>query len=533
MTAITTLLLIAALGFGIARFFSAPPIPFLILAGFVASLVAPMPEDFLQDALILGVTVIVFVAGVELNPARVGRYLKPAIKIGLLQFLVLGSAGLGTALLLGFDLATGGYLALALAASSTLVVIRLLQRRRQLYEPLGRTVTGVLLLQDALVILLIPIVTGLGAGAYEVVQGLAATLGLMLLALVLLRWVSPRLMPKLAGDEELLLLAVLGVLFLFLGAAYLLDLPMISGAFLAGVALSPFPVNALVKGQVTSLGDFFSALFFAALGAILVLPSPDQLFQALAFSLIVVFLTPPLVALLAERTGFSARAGIGAGLLLAQTSEFSLIVGLQGLVLNQLEVEAFSVIALVTVFTMVLTPLVATDPVISFLTHLHPGRTRSSDAPPPRDHVLLVGCGSNGMALLEMLIVTPNEVVVVDDDPAVVERVRAAGIQALRGDAADPEILRQAGVEKARVVISTIHRVEENSALLESGTSGRVLVRALSGEDEAWIEHRGGTPIPYSDAAARDFLEWFLEGKAPPEEEMDEPPEEVGAAPER
>jgi Kef-type K+ transport system membrane component KefB len=519
MTGIALLLLAAAVGFGLSHLLRVPAVPVLVLAGVAASAVAPIPEAFLTDTLMLGVTVVLFVAGVELNPARVGRYLGASIRVGVLQFFVLGGVGLAVALLMGFSAQTAAYLALALAASSTLIVVRLLQRRRELYEPTGRMVTGVLLLQDLLVVLLIPVVTGFPDGAATVALGVGATLLLVGLAGVVVRWVAPPLLTRLTDDEEPLLLGVLAILFLFLALAHLLGVPMVVGAFLAGVALSPFPVNALVRGQLNSLGDFFSALFFAALGAVLPVPSALELLQAVALALVVLVVTPPLVTLVSERTGFSARAGIGAGLLLSQTSEFSLVVALQGLILTQLDPGAFGIVALVTVLTMILTPVLATDPVTWALMKIHPFRPIETDVEPPRGHILLVGCGTNGMTLLEMLIVTPNEVWVVDDDPAVVDQIRGVGMPVIRGDASDVEVLRRAGAERARVVVSTIRRLEDNSALLALARDAPVLVRAFNVEDEEWVRRRGGIPIPYSEAAAQDFMDWFVEGK-PEEEEV-------------
>lgn len=517
MIGIALLLLAAAVGFAFSHLLRVPAVPVLVLAGVAASAVAPIPGEFLTDTLILGVTVVLFVAGVELNPARVGRYLGASIRVGTVQFAVLGGVGLAVALLMGFPTQTAAYLALALAASSTLIVVRLLQRRRQLYEPTGRMVTGVLLLQDVLVVLLIPVVTGFPEGPRTVALGVGATLLLMGLAGVVVRWVAPPLLTRLTDDEEPLLLAILAVLFVFLGLAHLMGVPMVVGAFLAGVALSPFPVNALVRGQLNSLGDFFSALFFAALGAVLPVPAPVELAQAVALSLVVLVVTPPLVAFVSERTGFSARAGIGAGLLLSQTSEFSLVVALQGLILMQLDPAAFGIVALVTVITMMLTPLLATEPVTGVLMRIHPFRRIEGPGEPPSGHILLVGCGTNGMALLEMLVVTPNEVWVVDDDPAVVDQIRGVDIPVIRGDASDVEVLRSAGADRAQVVVSTIGRVEDNSALLALAHEQPVLVRAFNVEEEAWVRERGGIPISYSTAAARDLLEWFVEGK--PEEE--------------
>jgi Kef-type K+ transport system membrane component KefB len=513
VTGIAFLLLAAAAGLWVAHVLGIPAIPLLVVLGMATSALLDLPGDFLEAALVLGVTLVVFVAGIELSPERVGRYRMAAVGVGLLQFTVLGAGAIGAALLLGFGVQAAAYIGLAISASSTLVVVRVLQQRKMLYTALGRTVTGILLLQDLLVILFIPVVTRLPDGAAAVGLGVAGVLALMALAGILLRWVAPWVVPWASEDEEFLLLLVLGILFGFLSLSYFLEVPLVVGAFLAGLALSSFPVNALVRGQLRSLGDFFSAIFFTALGAFLTLPTLDQLVQATILALLLVLLTPPLVALASERFGFPAKAGIGAGLLLAQASEFSLVVGLQGVVAGHLDDGTFAVIALVTVATMILTPELATNRVTNLLMRIHPfgGPTPELEeaAEPPRDHLVIVGCGVSGVRLLETLVGAPYEVWVVDDDPVVVERVREAGFHVIRGDATDLEVLRRAGAHQARLVVSTIRRAEETGPLLALTSDRPTVVRAFEDDDARWVEERGGIAISYSDAALEDFLDWF------------------------
>jgi monovalent cation:H+ antiporter-2, CPA2 family len=119
----------------------------------------------MQDALLLGLAFLVFSFGTEMNPARVGQQVQAAVVVGLLQFASLAAVGFGAAFILGFDWLTGLYIALAVAASSTLVVLQLLKQRQRLYEPFGRLVVGVLLIQDFLIILLIAALTGVEQGA--------------------------------------------------------------------------------------------------------------------------------------------------------------------------------------------------------------------------------------------------------------------------------------------------------------------------------------------------------------------------------
>ena len=509
MSGIALLLLAASAGHGLARWLRLPAVPFLVLAGFGLGLTEGVGEAFLQDALVLGITFLVFAAGIELDLSRVRQQKRAALAVGVTQFVLLGGLGWMAALGLGFEGQTAAYLALALTASSTLVAVRVLQQRRQLFEPFGRLVIGVLLFQDLLVILLIPVLTGLPGGATEVVRGVGSTLLLAGAAWLLLRGGLPRLLRRLALDEELLLLVVLAHLFAFLLVANWLGVPLVSGAFVAGVALSSFPLNGVVRGQLTSIGDFFTGIFFAALGATLGVPTVDEVFQAAVLGLVVVVVTPLAVAAIAERYGFSARPAIVSGLLLSQTSEFSLVVGLQGVALGQLAPGAFHVIALVTLGTMVLTPLLVRDGVVLRLLHLHPSRRRGADAQPPRDHVLLIGCGTNGTALLETMIIGPHPIVVVDDDPGVVARLRAAGVDVYRGDATDPGLLQRVGTAHARVVVSTMGRAEDHALLLEEARGVPTFVRAFGAADAEWLRQRGAHPVGYGDAAASTFLDWY------------------------
>ena len=182
----------------------------------------------------------------------------------------------------------------------------------------------------------------------------------------------------------------------------------------------------------------------------------------------------------------------------------------------------FSILATVTVVTMIVTPFLATDPVTWRLMKLHPFRKPRIPQDPPRDHILLAGCGSNGISLLEFLVVGPRKVWVVDDDPAVVDQLREAGVPVIRGDVSDSEVLLAAGVKEARVVISTIRRTEDNGPLLDLARGRLALVRTFEGPEADWVEARGGHPISYASAAAESFLTWFRDESDASESDVSE-----------
>jgi len=515
---VTTLVLLlagAALGYGLARAFGLPATPFLLLAGFALSATGLLADaEVLENTLVLGVGFLLFATGTELDLRRVGRYRRAALRVGAAQFVVLGGLGLVAALTLGFGLQGAAYIALAVAASSTLVVVRLLQQRRQLFEPYGRLMLGVLLLQDLLVIGLAPVLIRMPEGVLAVALGLAQTAVLLALAVGLQRWVIPALVVRGRLGGEALLLAVLGLLFGFIGLALAFDLPLITGAFLAGFALASFPVSGLVREQIAPITDFFTPLFFTVLGAFVLIPTAQALGMGLVLAGIVLVATPIVVTAVAERAGFSARAALEAGTLLAQTSELSLVVGLLALSTGVLSPEVFSVIVLVTVGTMVATPFLSADTMTWRLLALHPFRSVARPSEPPADHILLLGCGESGMPLLETLFLAGYEVLVIDDDPAVVRYLQENDVPAIRGDAAESAVLARAGVERARAVVAMIRRPTDVEGLVEQAGGAPVFVRVFTDEDAAAVEALGAIPVRYAEAAAEAFLAWFAETAA-------------------
>ena len=513
MTEITVLLLIAAIGFGIARRFQIPVIPFLLLGGItVSTFVSRENAIDLQHALELGLTFLVFASGIELNPQRFGHQKKAVIWVGIVQFLAAGIFGFLTAQALGFAAKPALYLAFALSTSSTLVVVRLLSQGRQMAEPFGRLVVGVLLFQDVLMILLIVLIARVPHGIEAVLKGIASTAILGGLALLSQRWFVPWFALRRKLESEILLLVILAQLFFFTGLANALDLPTIAGAFAAGLALSSFPVNGIVRALLGSLTDFFLAIFFTALGAFVGIPDdPVILIKGVVLGLILITITPPLVAAAAERFGLSSRNAIEAGVLLAQSSEFSLVLGITGhITLGEISRDVLAIIAWVAAFTMTLTPLLANDRITRVLLHFHPGRRRNRKTVSLENHILVLGFGTGGMWVIKPLIAAGHSVLVVDDDPVVIEHLNQAKIPCLRGDGADVKTLQEAGATKAKLIISSMRRATEAQTVLNYVSQTPVIVRLFEESEAKAIKKLGGIPILNSEASAEKFLEWFV-----------------------
>lgn len=542
MSGLAILLSVAAVGFGLSRRFRIPVIPLLLALGLSLSLArSASPGHFLDEALSpdglekilqLGLAFLVFAAGIELNPTRFKTQKKAAWLVGLSQFSVAGAAGFGLARLLGFDGVSALYLAIALSTSSTLVVIRQLRLWLRMFEPFGRMVTGALLLQDLLMIVWIVMLARFGEPDANLALSVGALLGLGTFAVIcqtrLMPWLllrlrardgkNPRVEPGVEPwlDEESLLLAVLAILFLFTGGAYALGLHPVVGAFFAGYSLSSFPLNGVVRSVLGSLSDFFLAVFFTALGALITLPDPSLLLRAFALALMVILLTPPLVTIVAEASGLSSRAAIESGLLLAQTSELSLVLALTGVLTGHISHDLFSAIALIAVVTMTVTPLIANDRTVRWLLRFHPLRRRAPSQGAHENHVLILGFGAGGMWVVRPLLKAGHELLVIDDDPAVIVQLEKLGIPCMRGDGADERILQKAGAAKAKLVLASMRRVQDTAKLLALVKETPVVVRVFEDRDAQAVQALGGIPVLNSAAATETFMEWFQKsGLAP------------------
>lgn len=521
MTLFAFLLLAAAIGYGVSRWLRLPAMPVLIGCGMLLNLSGFLPPDFhlgggakgtrgaATQALEFGLVFLVFASGVELNPRRFARRGRAVAWVGLVQFAVSAAIGFVTARLFGFGAMESSYIGFGLAASSTLVVLRMLRLRHAMFEPFGRVVTGVLLLQDALSIMVIVVLVRFQDGPWGIAAGLGAVSLLGGVAWVAQRQIIPRLIRKMKPDEESLLLWLMAVLFGFVGIAFWLGLPPIVGAFAGGFAFSAFPLNGLVRGQLSSLADFFLALFFVVLGALVGVPAADHWWSAIQFSAIVLLLTPPLVAALAEWRGLNTRASIESGLLLAQTSEFSLLLGVSGFAAGHLSAEGFEVLAMTTLITMTLTPFIGQERVAQLLLRLHPFRRRPASSKPPAGHVLVLGFGSAGMWTVKPLRAQGHEVLVVDDDAAVCHDLNRLGVPVMRGDGSEEHVLARAGAADAKLIIASMRRVGDCLKVLSHIEGVPVLARVFEEEEAEQIRAAGGIPVMNSEAAAETFLAWL------------------------
>lgn len=517
MSGFALLLVAAAIAFGLSKLLRLPPIPLLILSGVGLRMLADCSDIQVSEALLgemieIGLAMLVFTTGVDLSLQRMRGNRNGILVVAATQFIVLGLAGICTAIFLDYELTTALYLGFALSASSTLVVVRQLQQRRQMFEPFGRLVLGVLLVQDVFIILLMVALLRYPEGFLATIVSLAGTIALGLVALMMNKTLIPWVTRTLKLDEEELMLGAFGMLFTFSGAAYLLGLPFLVGSFFAGFALSAFPMNGLVRGMLGSLSSFFLALFFISIGAILTLPDLQLIEHSLIFIAVLILVTVLLVTIIAEMAGYSTRNSIEAGLLLSQTSEFSLLLAYTGIVSGLITEDLFSMIVLITISTMTLTPFIAQEKVRWVLMRLHPrSRKYGQFIAKYKDHAVLLGYGSAGPKNLRFLRKHGLDVIVIDEDASVIRRLIKKGVSCVQGNIANERLLEQTNCRQARVVICSMRQSHDAHIALNylKNHPVKVVVNTFEHSETEYVRRAGGYPVQTALASANKFIEWL------------------------
>ena len=293
---------------------------------------------------------------------------------------------------------------------------------------------------------------------------------IILISLALSKYVLRYLFQKIAKLPELILVASLGWCFLIAGLANYFGLSMEMGALIAGVAISTFPYNVDIIAKIVNIRDFFITLFFVALG--MIIPNPllnlGMLKVAGAAALFLVasrFLSVyPVLYFLKNGNRVSLLTSIN----LSQLSEFALVIGVIGMVEHHIVRDIQTIIVFVFVMTSVASTYMIkyNQQIQGFLSRaleyigfrdLHSEATEPQAA--PKD-IAILGFFRVASALIQEIEDAAAEIkdrmVVVDFNPTVFHRLPLHGVKVFYGDISNPETLHHAGIEAAKLVISTI-----------------------------------------------------------------------------
>lgn len=428
----------------------------------------------------IGIALLLFLVGLELSLEKIKDVGKVAIVAGLGQVVFTAIFGFILSLLLRFTIMESIFIATALTFSSTVVVVKLLDQKKEIGTLYGRIAVGIFLVQDLVVIVALTFLAGLGAdeqpggaGAGAMIWGLVKAFvgmsALLAAAILSSKYLLARPFEWAARSADTLLIWSLFWCFTFVIAAELMGLSREIGAFLAGVSLAQLRCSTDLRRRVHPLMNFFVAIFFIALGAQMQVGDAAMYWvEATALSLFVLIGNPFIFMWIIARFGYGERTSFLTSVTVAQISEFSFIFATMGLAAGLISQSVLSIITVVGLIT------IATSAYMIYYNHglyaiirrtgmLRMFQARPIEdedrAEPLRDHIVIVGMNALGRDLAVQLHQRGETVLAIDNDAA-----KLAGLpcRTMLGNIEYQSVIEDAALARAKLGISALHIDETN-----------------------------------------------------------------------
>ncbi|WP_333835685.1 cation:proton antiporter domain-containing protein [Novosphingobium sp.] len=425
----------------------------------------------------LGITLLLFLVGLELNPSRLWRMKRDILGLGLLQVSLCAAAiiaviNFGT----DFSLVAAVALGLPLALSSTAQVLPMLQASGRMRTPFGERTFAILLFQDLSIIPMITLITALSRnpanangppGWLLAVYTVAAIVGLILAGRYVIRPLF-RLIGNL-GEREMFVVAALFTVMASAAVMEALGLSTALGAFIAGVMLADSPYRHELEADVEPFRSILLGLFFLAVGMMIDLHAIAErpLFVIGMAAALVAVKTAVIMGIgLAFRMTW--RGALALGLLLSQGGEFGFVLFAQAQHAQLIAPEAASLFGAIVTLSMATTPflMALTKPL-----RADPVKPAKGERPGPvADHAqaIVVGYGRFGQAVAQMLLANEVTVTMIDTDVEMIDVAQSFGAKVYFGDGTRLDLLRQAGAEEAALILFCLDGDQLDVATLDA-----------------------------------------------------------------
>ncbi|MGR0305637.1 cation:proton antiporter [Acinetobacter beijerinckii] len=540
------LIILLAVGFGMALIFGyiaarlrLPPLIGYLVAGIIISPNTPGVVGDIQLAnqlAELGVMFLMFGVGMHFSLNDLLQVRRIALPGAILQIAVATVLGIGVSMFWGWSFGSALIFGLSLSCASTVVLLKALGDRGLLDSVNGKIAVGWLLVEDLVMVLalvLLPAIAVLLGGhalpGTDPSQSIWTTIGITLLKvtgfIAFMLIIGKRLVPiimqfvaRLGSRELFTLTVVAAAVSIAYGSYAVFGVSMALGAFFAGMVVKESDFSHRAEEETLPLREIFAILFFVSVGMLfdprILVEEPLRILAVVA--IIMVGKTLAAMALvLFFRYPLNTALTVGASL--AQIGEFSFILATLGLSLGLLTADAQNLILAGALFSITLNSFIfsAIEPVQRWIrarSHLARMLERSADplAMLPdeldqaylRDQVVIIGYGGVGRRITENLIQQNIKVVIAEENREIVEKLREQGIAAVSGEATEPNVLIQAHIQHARLLVISpmdildIHRIVDISKQLNPEI--QVLVCAESKEEAAVIRNENIGEVFYA-----------------------------------
>ncbi|WBO21192.1 cation:proton antiporter domain-containing protein [Sphingomonas abietis] len=452
-----------------------------LVAGMV---IGPQMLDLVGDAqgkmgiAEIGITLLLFLVGLELNPRRLWDLKREIFGFGTAQVVV---AGLAITVVIwglaGFTPKAALAIGLPLALSSTAQVLPLLRSQGRLHTQFGERAFSILLFQDLSIVPLITIIAALSRAPADVHAPPGWLLGLYtvgaIIALVLAgRYVLTPVLKLIGNLGEREMFVATG-LFTVLAASALMEWLHLStalGAFVAGVMLADSPYRHELEADVEPFRSILLGLFFLTVGMLLDLTAiaTRPLFVLGIAAALIVVKTGVLYGI-ARLAKMESRSAFALGLLLSQGGEFGFVLFGQAQSAYLIAPEAASLMSAVVTLSM------ATTPFLMSLARRFGGeeagaKLRGIAGPEEAEQAsaIVVGYGRFGQTVTQMLFAHGMSLTIVDLDSEIIDIGDRMEIKIYYGDGTRIDLLRQAGADEAEMICFCIDGEQPNVEVIEA-----------------------------------------------------------------
>ncbi|UVO53448.1 cation:proton antiporter [Sphingomonas sp. SUN039] len=408
----------------------------------------------------LGIALLLFLVGLELNPTRLWRLKEDIFGLGLAQVALCGAAVSAIVwLVVGFSPSAAIALGLPLALSSTAQVLPMLRSAGRMRTPFGERAFSILLFQDLSIVPLIAIVAAMSRNPADAggppgwllfLSTVGAVIGLVLAGRFILRPLF-RLIGNL-GEREMFVFA--GLFTVIASAALMesLHLSTALGAFVAGVMLADSPYRHELEADVEPFRTILIGLFFLSVGMMLDLHAiAERPLFVVGMALALIATKAAIITGLAMAFRMAWRPALALGLLLSQGGEFGFVLFTQAQNAQLIAPEAASLFGAVVTLSMATTPFLM---MVTSRFRAEPVDPQERDGPvADGSSALIIGYGRFGQTVGQMLIAQGIAVTLVDTDIEMIDVAGQFGAKVYYGDGTRLDLLRQAGAAEAELIM--------------------------------------------------------------------------------
>ena len=483
MTALISLdlvavLVTAAVAGAIADKLKQPTLVAYLISGIIvgpAVLSYADPTQLIELMAELGLAFLLFLIGLKLDFGEIEHIYKPVLKISIPQMLLVAGFAASAAYLMNFGLVSSIILGAAFMYSSTAVIIKLLNDSGGIEKQYGKINTGILLIQDLAVVILMVLITSAESG---LISGLLPAFGFLIAAVLFTviasKTILPRLLREASKDSINLFVTGLAWLFLFVLAAEQFGLSIEVGAFIAGLGLGQIKYSTELVEKMSPVTDFFIAMFFVNFGLSLSLGEFLNYWrEAIILSGLLMLVKYVVVSRLVDWQGFNKETSFKSGLTMTQTSEFSLIFAAAASSAGLLTGAEVGLISLVAIITMSLSSYLILFHNQIF-DRIYPGESSLDSEAERENHVVIAGYVEGLEDIYEVLETEFEEVIVLDRDPEVEGRVENFEF----GDFHHRDLREQLDVHKAGLVMINFEDESLVKEVREEMSSGLLLAKS-------------------------------------------------------